>query len=167
MPTYCCWGWRQSTGSSLCVFVIIHIALYRGLCRRFGRKPDGNRPTWRDGVGQNIRYTCCTDKVESSGCALCVASEKLVRVDVDYTWKSVGRCHRASIQRAVRTLTCMSLSSGEGSPPPPHHPHPGHDRIGRELISDLCIYCKKSITVCLFKMGPKRFWFRYFLIFLQ
>ena len=104
MSRQCCWGWRQSTGSSLGVFVIIRIATYLSLRRSFGGKLNDNWPTRQDGAGRNIGAACCPDKVGSSGCALCGASEKLVQVEVGHTGRSVGRLPRASLQRAVRIL---------------------------------------------------------------
>ena len=103
IPNQYCQGWRQLTGFSLGVFLIIRIAPYLSLHRSFGGKPDDNRTTQKDGVGRKIRPVCCSNKVGSYGCALYEDSENLVRVEVGHTGRSSGRSPCASLWRAVCT----------------------------------------------------------------
>ena len=104
MIRQCCWGWGQSTVSSLGVCVIKRITQYLSLRRSFGVKLDENMPNRRDGVGRKIRAACCPKNMESSGFALCRALEDLVRVVLCHTGRSFGRRPRDSLQRESCTL---------------------------------------------------------------
>ena len=105
MPRQCRQVWGQSKGLSVGICVIKRSAQYLSLRRSFEGKPDNNRPTRRDGVGQKIRAACCPEKVGSSGFDLCGASEDLVSVEVSHRGRIPRRRPRASLQRAV----CTSL----------------------------------------------------------
>ena len=95
-------GWRQLTGPYLGVCVIIRITPYLSLCKILGEKPDDNRPTqWYD-MGQKMGAAFCTDNVRFSWCAFYGEMEKLVRVEVGHTGRSVERHPHASLWRAVR-----------------------------------------------------------------
>ena len=103
MPSQSLQGLGKSTGSSLGVCVIKRIAPYLSLHRSFEKKTNENRTTRKDGVKRNIGATYCTKKVGYSQFTLYGASEELIRAELGHTWRSVGRCPCASIQRAVCT----------------------------------------------------------------